>query len=385
MANKRIYYAVHAVGAKGLDDNGDILSSTLNAIRGAQSVGITTNFNLEQVFELGQLAIYDNIEDLPDVEVSLTKVLDGYPLIYHESTTNATGPTLAGRSNAKCVIGLEIFDDTQESASGSPGSRLNCSGMFVSSLSYNFPLEDNFTEDVTLVGNNKVWSNDPNATATLPANENIVITPFQNNDDEPTGSGGVNRRENLIMGTGNASIGIEIHDVCAFPLEIPGISGLNGTGYNIDTGTEFGAHLSSISVSADLGREEINELGRRGPYHRVVTFPIEVTCEFEVTSHSGDLISATEDGIYSTGTHPCDSGGNLVDASIRVATCEGTRLWLGTKNKLSSVNYTGGDSGGGNVSVTYSYSTFNDLTVLHLNDPHASGSAWWTARATHLL
>ena len=127
----------------------------------------------------------------------MTKVLDGYPLIYHEATTNATGPTLAGRSNAKCTMGLEIFDDTQESASGNPGSRLNCSGMFVSSLGYNFPLEDSMTEDVTLVGNNKVWSNDPNATASLPANEPIVITSFQDNDDAPTGSGGVNRRENL--------------------------------------------------------------------------------------------------------------------------------------------------------------------------------------------
>jgi len=385
MANKRIYYAVHAIGVKGLDSNGDILSSNLNFLHGAQSVGISTNFNLEQVFQLGQLAIYENIEDLPDVEVSLTKVLDGYPLIYHEATTNAVSPTLAGRSNAKCVVGLEIFTDTQESASGAPSSRLNCSGMFVSSLTYNFSLDDNCSEDVTTVGNNKVWSNDPNATAVLPTNQPIVITSVATNDDEPIGSGGVNRRENIIMGTGNVSVGIQAYDVCVFPLEIPGISGLNGSGYNIDSGQQFGTHFSSISVSADLGRENINELGRKGPYHRVVTFPIEVTTEFEVTSHSGDLISATERGIYNTGTNPCDGGGNLVDNSIRIATCEGTRIFLGRKNKLSAVNYTGGDAGGGNVSVTYTYSTFNDFTVLHPQDPHASGATWWSNRDDYLV
>jgi hypothetical protein len=36
---------------------------------------------------------------------------------------------------------------------------------------------------------------------------------------------------------------------------------------------------------------------------------------------------------------------------------------LGTKNKLTSVNYTGGDTGGGNATVTYSYQTFNFLKV----------------------
>lgn len=386
MANKRIYYAVHTVGIQGLDDAGDLMVASLNMIRGSQSVGMTTNFNLEQVFELGQLAIYENIEDLPDIEVTLTKVLDGYPLAYHEATRNASSPTLAGRSNAKCTMGLEIYDDTLESASGNPGARVNCSGMFVSSLAYNFPLEDNFTEDVTLVGNNKVWSNDPNATATLPTNTAITLpSAVQNNEDEPTGSGGVNRRENLIMGTGNAGIGIESYDVSIFPLEIPGITGIAGTGYNVDSGQEFGAHFSSISVSADLGRENINELGRKGPYHRVVTFPIEVTTEFEVTSHSGDLISATEDGIFNSGSHPCGGGGNLRDAAIRLSTCEGTRIYLGKKNKLSSVNYTGGDAGGGNVTVTFTYTTFNDFTVLHSGDPNASGSNWWSNRDTYLV
>ncbi|GAH00289.1 unnamed protein product, partial [marine sediment metagenome] len=60
--NKRIYYAVHQVGLKEDADAG-----AFTEIHGVQSVGMTTNFNLDQVFELGQLAIYENIEEIPDV------------------------------------------------------------------------------------------------------------------------------------------------------------------------------------------------------------------------------------------------------------------------------------------------------------------------------
>jgi len=39
---------------------------------------------------------------------------------------------------------------------------------------------------------------------------------------------------------------------------------------------------------------------------------------------------------------------------------------------LSSVSYGGGDATGGNVSLTYSYSNFNVLNVLHQQDPWLS-------------
>ena len=54
-----------------------------------------------------------------------------------------------------------------------------------------------------------------------------------------------------------------------------------------------GAHIQSISVSTDFGQENIQELGRFGPYHRFATFPIEVTCEFEVIATSGDLVNVS--------------------------------------------------------------------------------------------
>lgn len=389
MANNRIYYAIHQVGIKEDGDTGAF--GATDVLHGVQSVGISTNFNLEQVFELGQLAIYENIENIPDVQVDLTKVLDGYPLIWHQATkgSTTTDPTLVGRSTSKCIFGMSIFADTQEAAEGAAGTTVQCSGMYGSSISYSFTRDGNFTESVTLVGNDKVWANTPNYGQTL--NSNLPTPVFSGQfssttDDSPIGNGGVNRRENLLFATTGTSLDINgmVADSDATILP-PEVFGITSSGTNAQTLGVYGAHVNSITVSCDLGREQTDELGRRGPYCRYVRFPTEATCEIEVTSISGDMVSATEDGIFTTGTACGDDLGNLMNRTIRIATCEGTRIYLGAKNKLASTNYTGGDAGGENVNVTYSYSTFNDFTVMHSGDPHASGATWWAARDTYLI
>ena len=350
MPNNRIYYAIQQV----------TLGTTNIPVHGLQSVGLTTNFNLEQVFELGQLSIYQNVENIPDIEVTLNKVLDGYPLIYVLATEagtainaslKATSPDLAGRQNARADMNLSIFPDTLTSATGTSFARVSCPGMYVSSVSYTFPVDGNFTEDVTLVGNDKIWSTN-------------VAGQFDNND-EPSANEGVNRRQHLQM------------SACRFPSQIPGITA-SGLNTQIGGGSGHNVHFQNITVSTDLGRESIFELGTMVPYHRYVTFPVEVTSEFEVIATSGDGINATESGYYTgdysfggvatvatTGTTNCDARFNLLDQKIYLETCEGTKIYLGTKNKLSSVNYTGGDTGGGNVTITYSYSNFNDFVVAH--------------------
>jgi hypothetical protein len=259
--------------------------------------------------------------------------------------------------------------------------------MYVSSVSYTFNVDDNFTEDVTLVGNDKVWLNTPDFGDTL--NPNLPTPDWGANmtsSPTPIGQGGVNRKENFLWtatGTGTDTNGMNADpDATILP---PDVFGISSTGVNDKTADVYGAHVSSITVSVDLGRETIDELGRFAPYYRFISFPTEVTCDIEVTSSSGDMVSATEDGIWTTGTACGDNLGNLKNRTIRIATCEGTRLYLGLKNKLSSVNYTGGDAGGGNVSVTYSFQTLNDFTVVHSGDPHASGTTWWTNRADYLV
>lgn len=376
-ANKRIYYAIQQVKLGS--------GASKKPVHGLQSVGITTNFNLEQVFELGQLSLYQNIENIPEIEVTLNKVLDGYPLMYVLATEQGTVvdaeatadcPTLAGRQNGRVDMELGIFRDTQTHVSGANAiSTVTCQGMYVSSISYTFPVDGNFTEDVTLVGNSKVWG-----TATASGDNSF------NGSDAPAASQGVNRRQHLSM------------DNSRFPTQIPGITksgGNKGKNEPLASGVGFSAHFQNISVSTDLGREPIYEIGRYAPYHRYATFPVEVTSEFEVLAISGDEINASESGYY-TGSYlysgsatvatasdtGCNSARfNLLDQKIYLETCEGTKIYLGQKNKLTSVNYQGGDTGGGNVTVTYSYTNFNDFVVTHsgsfAHGTAASGQANW--------
>ena len=142
--------------------------------------------------------------------------------------------------------------------------------------------------------------------------------------------------------------------VSLWPTEIQGI---DASGNNIAAGDSFSAHIQTVTISSDLGREELFELGRRGPYHRFVTFPVEVTCAIETTTSEGDLIDAKAEQT------------NLTDQAIDILMIDSTRLNLGSKNKLASITYGGGDAGGGNAAVTYNYSNFNSLTVLHDQDP----------------
>lgn len=380
-SNKRIYYGCTQAGIR------DVAAASYNAIHGLQSIGMTTNFNLQQIFEIGQIAVYANLEDLPDVDASLSKCLDGYPLIYHLATagTTTTSPSLAGRSNSKCIFSMAVFSDTSNSANGTPISQIEMSGMFVASVGYNFPLDAPYTEDVRLVGNNKIWANDPKATGV--AIGTVFTGAFTTNTDAPLGTNTVQRRESMLF-TKTSGLGVDSNSMYADPnctILPPEVFGISASGTNEKSnGTDFDAHVAEIRVSTDLGRESINEQGRRGPYHRFATFPVEVSCDITVTSTSGDMISAVEAGIYAPTNAACGVGSNLRDRTIRIAVCEGTRIYLGMKNKLDGVDHNGGDATGGNVSVTYRFKTYNDFTVIHSGDPHASGSTWWTNRSTYL-
>lgn len=330
-ANNRIYYATQAVILEPCDAEGK--NATLKYIpQGLQSVGMTTNFALEQVFQLGQLDLYDNLENVPEVEVTMSKVIDGTPPLYimcmggTAGITGAINKELAELSTNRVHFNLNIYPDTNTAASGSAVSSVRCSGMYLSSVSYTFPVEGNSTEEITLVGNNKLWGSaididefDPSG-GTAPSAPSVVRRQYVNvsGSSLPTGSGG-------------------------FPVN---------------------SRLNNITISTNLGREAIFELGRMAPYFRYVNFPVEVTSEFEVIALSGDYVDADD----FSGLTGCGSvKSNVFDKPIKILVC-GTgssqmSIDLGGKNKLTSVNYTGGDTGGGNATMTYSFQTFNKFVV----------------------
>lgn len=342
--NNRVFYAIQALGFaphNQVDASGN--PSGFIVAHGVQSVALNTTFNLEQVFELGQLEIYENIEGIPDIELTAQKVIDGYPLLYHLATQAAVSPSLTGRSTDRSFLALNIYPDTNDNASGTPLQSVGMSGMFVSALTYTLNVEGNCTEDITMVGNNKEWT----------ASGLMWFTPTFDGTDEPLAVSGVQRRENVIMGSGARGV------VSYWPTQIPGIIGSGWNTQQVDEDA-FSAHLQTVTISTDLGREELFELGRRGPYHRFASFPVEVTCAIEITTSEGDLVDALADP---------PGGTNLIDQTIDIVLTDSTRLNLGDKNKLASITYGGGDAGGGNALVTLNFSNFNSLAVTHSGDP----------------
>jgi len=366
MANSRIFYACQGVA---ITQMGDAAPGTGNMVHGLQSVGMTTNFNLEQAFELGQIEIYENIEGTPDVEVTLEKVLDGYPLIYHLATRDAlagtmAGSGLAGRSKVQADIRLGIFPEENNAISLSDANadvEAYCSGMFVQSISYTMPVDGSATESVTLVGNNKSWLTGANALMSAAAVNNFDGT------DSPLALG-ANNHLAAVPGTGAPSGGVQQREDVLFsgsimPRSIQGVR--NNTNYanNINTATQAPyAHIQNISVSTDFGREDVLELGRKTPFTRPATFPIEVSCEIEAITSSGDFVFAYEFGdtdLWNTTA----SGNNTPDETIFIYLRGGYGFDLGSANRLASVTYGGGDATGGNATCTYSYTNFNVLDV----------------------
>lgn len=343
-ANKRVYYAIERLGCAPIG------STSYTSVRGVQSVAMTTTFNLRQVFEWGQMAIYENIEGIPDVQVTVDRVLDGSAPIYTLATQGGSSATLAGRSQTKCQLAIGIYDETAESVSGNAITVVVLSGIYINSVSYTASVNDNASESCGFVGNNKVWAGGSTIQWTS--------EPFASNTDSPvalTGSGGVNQREDVLFGT----------DGSTMPTQIPGIS---ATGKNMEAdGGGYTAHIQGVILSTNLGREDLFELGTRNEYYKFATFPTEVTSEITVTSSSGDMISATADGYY---TATDGTKYNLLDQTIILKMREGLHVDCGAKNKLSSTGSRGGDAGGGNSELTYTYTNFNAFTVYHPKDPN---------------
>lgn len=322
MAN-RLFYAVQSVQINGPSGTEVPKNTAFDTVQGLQSVGMNTNFNLEPVYQLGQLELYDNYEEIPEVEVTLNKVLDGQQTIY--AMTMGSGK-LVNLANNRCGVRLNLYPDTNESATGTPLASVVCNPSYLSSVSYNFPTEGNFTEEVTLVSNDKVWL---------------------------TGLSSVGSSQPAISGA--AGVGILRRGLWNKASVLPTGVG-EGLGGSDKGGIPSGCKINSVKVSMQLGREQIRELGSRTPYYRYIKFPVEVSTEIEVTATQGDMVGA----VGSTNA-PCNNPKALNNKEIKIILCDGTVIDLGKKNKLTTVNFTGGDTGGGNATITYSYRTYNDF------------------------
>jgi hypothetical protein len=437
MNNNRVFWAIEQVALKdnAAPPTGDVaalnsreyitgnLASGVDEVlglwevpRGVQSAGMSTTFNLEQVFQLGQVELYEYSERQPDVEVTMSKAVDGTkPLFFMTTDPAGANDIVARTANYRVDMTMQIYPDTQFRATGRPISVVTASGMYLSNVSYTYPIDGFVTEDITLVGNDKIWG------ATLAVSgqtaghdggqgggEPLVIWPDEQdgaNPEVPEGmpsgvfgndgltsteveggaselAGGTDRFGVIVVGSGiQRREEVDIRR-SVLPRDIPGIitfvaSGIDAAFVNGGFGSEgpgtaagvnqligdantdnIAEHLTTITVSFSIAREDIFELGSKRPFVKVPDFPLEATAAVEVVTAQGDLVDARSD-------IDCGPDNTTESNTIIVRTCDGLQVDLGDANRLTSVEVGGGDAGGDNMTVTYNYSSFNTFNVSH--------------------
>jgi len=286
--SNRIFYAVQTVDIDGVNT-------------GFQSVSVNASVDFEQVFELGCLEVYENLEGVPSVEITAERAFPATGSTLYGSYGGATGTASAQVAEAAVArpnVNMEVANDNVVPYVSN--AFVKATGTYVSSWSCNFPVDGFATESTTLVGNALQWN---------------------------TGSG--------------RDVASNCQTTCTSGLVIR----------RQDVAGYGGQRLQNVSFNLDIGREDLFELSSKSPYFRAATFPIEVTSDWEYLAVAGTSgLTFTED--QNTDITACanlDFFGSLVSA--------------GSKARLTSTNYSGGDAGGGNATMTYSYVTYNELSV----------------------
>ena len=299
MAVQRVFY-----GSQGVKVNGTV-------VQGAQSVSINSTFALAQAFQLGQTEVYDNVVTNEEVTCTISKVLDGEATIWHLSTSGGTGGSLIEHANDQSTVLVGFGDDADLALSSD--NNVEMTGMYVSSVNYTMPVDGLFTEEVGFAGFTKTFGSTPGAVSAPSVSGNIVL-----------------RRQNFIEIAGAAEV--------------------------------EGMNLTNVTISADLGRTNMFKLKSRGGYHKFANFPFEVKCDVTVTptGHDNIPVAGMDEDV-------CTSPSGM--SHIVVTLCQSNSAAvvysfdLGDKCRLTSANYSGGDTGGGNATITYSYVTYNALSI----------------------
>lgn len=311
--NLRTFYACQAVAIAPQLPSGNTYpaktSGDYKYLHGVQSVGINSSFDFENIFELGQLEIYDAPLNIPEVEITIEKLFDGYKTVYGMISD---GSGILDASKHRACARFAVYKDTENAGVSNPLSYIECTGMYVSNVTYTFPVDGNPTESITLVGNSKNIST--GAAFTVP---NDITNGDTTPDDEPVG-GKIKRRQDVSV-------------------TAPGST-----------------KAQNVTISIDLAREDLFEFGSRLPYARIPTYPVEATAEIEslVTNDNVDDVSFDEN------TDELPEQNQTISVS-----CGGFSVSLGSKCFLTSIAHGGGDATGGNATITRSYTAYNVFNV----------------------
>lgn len=317
--NSRIFYGLQQV---------KVGSTVLN---GVQSVGASSTTNVENFSRFGSIGATTILQDL-DLEITIENALgSGWANVL----------TAAGISGVSTSIDTPVAVEIQYLTATGHTKVVTLSAI-LSSYSIQMGVDGPATESVTF--------------------QNAGTAVFTD-------------------GTDDTALGTPAGNICAV-ITRPNFSGFS-TSYSDDAcdpaptwaAANNYSNVLSVSASMDIGTEKVNVLGQSLSFGKYVTFPIETSMEVELhlDPAAGTYADDADDtmGGFLSGsfTNPGDT--SLIDRTYHTLIKLPSNYYYMTGARLTGVSRSGGDVGGGQVSITESFSSVNDLGY-QTTDPSAN-------------
>lgn len=292
MGNNRVYYGCMGVALAAPT------SFPSSLLPGVQSVGISTSIPIERIGSIGS-STFTSYTTLPDVSFTFTETI---------STLNS----LINIPGLNDYIDLYMFIGQDDTECFSARKFIRCKYLLLTSVQYNMSINGLFTCEKTYSGFSR------------------FICPTSSGITVPTCSTGFPANTHMVGTRRNFNL-----DGSSLPSSV-----------NTDN------LIQGVSLSYNINRNTITEPGTRTPYGSNVEFPVETRCSFDVLNRNFDSytnsfailpctpINATPEDL----TISVCGKGNFVTGSISVS-----------GSYVSNINYNGGDTGGGNQSITIEY------------------------------
>ena len=416
--NNRVFYACQAVFVEERNTEASNGGNPTNAdfLHGVQSVGVSSDNPSISLLDVGRHQRKFTQYGQQTIEITIDRVLDRHedtfykvlPAQYtsyknsHILNANNFGSKGAKDNNDKTLrnyditilygsdrfsrFGAGIGGGQQDANTVMSVSYLNC---LVTNISYNISV-DGVNESITLTTKNIKYNDDYTTLADYNFPDEYLASAASRGPE--TAASGILKRQHFdLTKTAPTQYGDSL-----LPVEVKEL-------FNFDTPVKLGKDedgplqilgIQSISINASFDYTTLRDVGMwRGSENNkeheqnrwsVLNLPIPVTCSFTGTIRQAlpyfNYLDSQEnrvrnvDNIY-TKSLANGKQGNWQEANcpIRIVATGFEKdtvndqkfVWdLGEKNYLTSIEYTGGDTGGGNVEATLNYTNqYSDFVV----------------------
>lgn len=311
MGNKRVFYACQGLALDG------------EPLRGVQNVSVRTENNNHVVDEWGTHKIYNHYVDTPRSTISLSRIMTfgGHPV----ATGSITGSGNAITTNHGRKLCLYFVSDTAETGVHSSSKTQNYvffKNVSINSISYGMTTDGYLTEDIEFISYYKAYNSGECDISSMDSLKKNV-------QEEDGYDGRPIKRENISSVTGGGDL------IQSFNVNIP---------FNIQTVDEFGTAFSRDSKK-----------------YRYATYPIATSYSVTEIYQSGGF-DTIEFGDHKIN---CDNIDLPKQSTQKIVTCSGVGFYLELGNcNLESMEYGGGDTSGGNATITYNYTCYNSGLLL---------------------